>query len=126
MAGLAAGDALGDIARDKNTCMPREDSYRFRYGIITEMYDGAKSTDDTEFAVLTARGLIDSKGALTYESVDAAWLRYILDQGGMRARGGRPLYGAVENLKRGLMPPLSGRDNIFNTDDGAAMRMPAR
>lgn len=41
----------------------------------------------------------------------------------MLARGGRPLYGAVENLKRGLKPPQSGKDNVFNTDDGAAMRI---
>ncbi len=123
MAGVAAGDAIGDIARDRNSTMAPADSYRFRYGIITEMYDGAQSTDDTEFAVLTARTILDSKGVLTHENVAAAWRRYILDNGGMFARGGRPLYGAVENLKRGLEPPQSGIDNVFNTDDGAAMRI---
>lgn len=123
MAGLAAGDAIGDIARDRNTCLSSAESYRFRFGIITEMYDGAKSTDDTEFAVLTARTILDARGELSHEVVGDAWRRYILDRGGMQARGGRPLYGAVENLKRGFNPPLSGRDNIFNTDDGAAMRI---
>jgi ADP-ribosylglycohydrolase len=123
MAALAAGDAIGDIARDRNSCLPQAESYRFRYGIITEMYDGAQSTDDTEFAVLTARSVLDSRGILTHDSVAQAWRRYILDRGGMQARGGRPLYGAVENLKRGIVPPQSGRDNVFNTDDGAAMRI---
>jgi ADP-ribosylglycohydrolase len=41
----------------------------------------------------------------------------------MLARGGRPLYGAVENLRRGLQPPQSGIDNVLNNDDGAAMRI---
>ena len=40
--GLAVGDALGDLGRD--------DAHRQRYGIVTELYKGAKSTDDTEFA----------------------------------------------------------------------------
>lgn len=123
LTGVAAGDAIGDIARDRNSCLPPAESYRFRYGIITEMYEGAQSTDDTEFAVLTARTILDSRGVLSHESVAAAWRRHILDQGGMFARGGRPLYGAVENLKRGIDPPRSGIDNVFNTDDGAAMRI---
>ncbi len=123
LAAVAVGDAIGDIARDRNSTMAPGDSYRFRYGIITEMYEGAQSTDDTEFAVLTARTMIDTGGHLTHANVAAAWRTYILDQGGMLARGGRPLYGAVENIKRGIEPPRSGIDNVFNTDDGAAMRI---
>jgi ADP-ribosylglycohydrolase len=34
-----------------------------------------------------------------------------------------PLYGAVANLRRGILPPLSGRDNVAHNDDGAAMRV---
>lgn len=123
MVGVAAGDAIGDIARDRNSSIALAESYRFRYGIVTEMWEGAQSTDDTEFAVLTAKTVLDSRGALTHASVAAAWRRYIVDRGGMFARGGRPLYGAVENLKRGIEPPRSGTDNVFNTDDGAAMRI---
>lgn len=114
MAALAVGDAMGDIGRS--------DEYRRRYGIVTNMYPGAASTDDTEFAVLTARTILDSNGVVTHESVNRAWRRYIVDAGGMRARGGRPLYGAVQNLGRGLEPPQSGIDNVLNNDDGAAMR----
>lgn len=113
--GLAVGDAFGDIART--------DSYRNQYGIITNLYAGAKSTDDTEFAVLTARILLDCRGNLTHEAALQAWHKYILDEGGMFERGGRPLYGAVANLKRGMTPPLSGRYNVMNNDDGAAMRI---
>ena len=115
MLGLAVGDAIGDLGRS--------DSHRQRYGIITNLYDGAKSTDDTEFAVLTARTLLDCQGQLTLEHLVASWRKYILAQGGMGTRGGKPLYGAVANLERGLLPPISGSDNVQNDDDGAVMRI---
>lgn len=117
MAAIAVGDALGDIGRS--------DEHRKRYGIITDMYEGAASTDDTEFAVLTARTVLDCGGLITHEAVNEAWHRYIIGAGGMMARGGRPLYGAVQNLMRGLKPPQSGIDNVLNNDDGAAMRTSA-
>lgn len=115
LVGLAVGDAIGDIGRNE--------VYRQRYGIVTELYQGAQSTDDTEFAVLTAQTLIDCGGQLTLEHVEASWRKYILGQGGMGTRGGKPLYGAVANLERGMQPPLSGLDNTGNDDDGAAMRI---
>lgn len=113
--GLAVGDALGDLGRSQE--------HRARYGLATDLTEGAKSTDDTEFALLTARTLLDCDGQLTPEAVMQAWQRYILDQGGVFDRGGRPLYGAVANLRRGMKPPLSGLDNVGNDDDGAAMRI---
>lgn len=113
--GLAIGDALGDIGRT--------DEYRQKFGIITNMVDGAKSTDDTEFGLLTAKTLIDNDGELSRENVLEAWKKYILAEGGVHDRGGRPLYGAAANIQRGMEPPLSGRDNVMNDDDGAAMRI---
>lgn len=115
LAGLAIGDALGDLGRN--------DAYRQRYGLALELTANGRSTDDTEFAMLTARTLLDCSGELTPETLFAAWDRYILAQGGMFERGGKPLYGAVANLQRGLRPPLSGIDNVLNNDDGAAMRI---
>lgn len=115
MVGLAVGDAMGDLGR--------MDAYRARYGIITNLYAGAGSTDDTEFAILTARTLLDCGGDLTTDGVVQAWHRYILDEGGVFERGGKPQYGAVANLRMGILPPLSGRDNVGNDDDGAAMRV---
>ncbi len=115
LAGLAIGDALGDLGRS--------DLYRQRYGIINDLYTGAQSTDDTEFAILTARTLLDCAGRLTVETVVASWQKYILDQGGVYERGGKPLYGAIANLQRGILPPYSGIDNVHNQDDGAAMRI---
>ncbi len=112
--GLACGDALGDLGRS--------DFYRQKYGIVTNFYDQARSTDDTEFSVLSARILLDCGGKLTEEAVLEGWKKYILSQGGIFERGGTPLYGAVENLRRGLLPPESGRFNVNHNDDGAAMR----
>ncbi len=114
LVGLAVGDAIGDLGRMQD--------YRQRYGIITNIVEGAGSTDDTEFALLTARALIDCGGELTDDAVAAAWIKHVVEQGGVLARGGKPQYGAVENLRRGMRPPLSGRDNVGNDDDGAAMR----
>jgi len=113
--GLAVGDALGDLGRSQE--------HRARYGLATDLPADAKSTDDTEFALLTARMLLDCNGRLTPDAVLQAWQHYILDQGGVFERGGRPLYGAVANLRRGVKPPLSGLDNVGNDDDGAAMRI---
>src|SRR5687768_12690433 len=66
--GLAIGDAFGDLGRSQD--------YRQRYGIVTEMYEGARSTDDTEFAVLTAQTLLDCGGNLTSEAIITAWKKY--------------------------------------------------
>lgn len=115
MIGLAVGDAVGDLGRDQEC--------RTKYGLVVSLLPGAKSTDDTEFGFLTARTLLDYNGDISSEKVWDSWKRYIVDQGGMKKRGGRPLYGAVQNIERGKRPPLSGIDNSMNDDDGAAMRM---
>lgn len=115
LAGLAVGDALGDLGRNQE--------HRLRYGLATELTEAGKSTDDTEFALLTARTILDNAGELTSAAVVQSWRHYILDMGGVFERGGKPQYGAVANLRRGLLPPLSGSDNVQNNDDGAAMRI---
>lgn len=113
--GLAVGDAMGDLGRSQE--------HRSRYGIVTNLYPGAKSTDDTEFGLLTARALLDCGGDLTPEAILQAWQTHIVDQGGVFDRAGKPLYGAVHNIQKGMKPPLSGMDNVQNNDDGAAMRV---
>jgi len=112
--GLAVGDAVGDLGRSQE--------HRNRYGLIVRLLDDGKSTDDTEFGVLTARALLDCRGDLTPQKAADAWRKYIIACGGAKKRAGRPLYGAIENLGRGMEPPLSGKYNVMNIDDGAAMR----
>ena len=99
--GLAIGDAMGDIGRSQD--------HRARYGIVTNMYPEAKSTDDTEFGVLTALALLDCGGELTPELTAGAWGEYELDRGGGKKRAGRPLYGALANLARGIETVLGIR-----------------
>lgn len=114
MVALGIGDAAGDLGRD--------DATRQRYGIVTTLLPEGKSTDDTEFTVLSARGLLDNKDNYTAAAVAETWRKLVLSEGGAGARGGTPLYGALWNLEQGMEPPLSGRDNTLNDDDGAAMR----
>ena len=114
MAALGVGDAAGDLGRD--------DAVRRKYGILTRLLPEGKSTDDTEFSVLSARGLLDNRENYTAKAVADTWRKLVLADGGAGARGGTPLYGALWNLSQGIDPPLSGMDNTLNIDDGAAMR----
>ncbi len=111
---LGVGDAAGDLGRD--------DATRQKYGILTRLLPEGRSTDDTEFTVLSARGLLDNIDDFTSVKVAATWRELVLSDGGAGARGGTPLYGALWNLSQGMEPPLSGMDNTLNNDDGAAMR----
>lgn len=114
LAGLAIGDSFGDASRTE--------ANHQRFGITMDFTDEASwSTDDTEFALLTAQALIDCGGQLTTEAVVAAWEKYILDQEEFH-RGGSSEIEAVANLRRGLKPPFTGMYNAYHHSDGAAMR----
>ena len=114
MVALGVGDAAGDLGRD--------DAVRQKYGIVTKLLPEGKSTDDTEFTILSARALLDNSDNYTAKAVADTWRKLVLSDGGARERGGTPLYGALWNLSQGMEPPLSGQDNTLNIDDGAAMR----
>ena len=56
--GIAIGDSFGDASRKPDN--------QLSYGITTDFHKGASwSTDDTEFALLTARTILECKGRLT-------------------------------------------------------------
>lgn len=114
MAALGVGDAAGDLGRD--------DAVRQRFGVLTRLLPEGKSTDDTEFTVLSARAILDCPGEFTAAAAAKAWKSLVLQRGGAGDRGGTPLYGALWNLSKGIEPPRSGMDNVMNNDDGAAMR----
>lgn len=112
--GLAIGDAFGDAARDPEN--------QFLYGITMDFPEKPTgSTDDTEFALLTAEILLEANGAPTRDDVTRAWRTHVLAQDELH-RGGASEREAAANLGRGLLPPESGRFGAYAASDGAAMR----
>lgn len=115
LSGLAVGDSFGDAARSPEN--------QFAYGITTDFKEGASwSTDDTEFGLLTAKILIDTKGNPTSADVVDAWLSHVAGQDEF-PRGGASEIEGVRNVKRGILPPFSGMYNAYSHSDGSAMRI---
>jgi ADP-ribosylglycohydrolase len=113
--GHAIGDSFGDAARTEGN--------HFLFGITMDFGEGpAPGTDDTEFALLTAQTLIDCKARLTDDIVLEAWKRHVLPLPELR-RGGASEREAAANIRRGVLPPLSGMHNSYALSDGAAMRI---
>ncbi|NUN10060.1 MAG: ADP-ribosylglycohydrolase family protein [Ignavibacteriaceae bacterium] len=113
--GHAIGDSFGDIARSAD--------YHFQYGITMDFTDkAAPGTDDTEFALLTAQTLLDTKGKITDEAVLENWKKHVLPLTELK-RGGASEREAAANIRRNILPPLSGTYNSYNVSDGAAMRV---
>lgn len=114
LGGLAIGDSLGDAARGPEN--------QRDYGITTDFQRGASwSTDDTEFALMTAETLIRCGGDFTADDVVDMWLKHVATEDELK-RGGVSEVEACNNLKRGIRPPDSGRFNPYYMSDGAAMR----
>jgi len=115
MIGLAIGDALGDMARTPEN--------HLQYGITMDFPDsGGGSTDDTEFSLLTAKLLLDNNGSPTEQDVLRMWKKYVMINDELK-RGGASEREAIENIRRGILPPDSGRYNSYRMSDGAAMRI---
>lgn len=114
LSGLAIGDSFGDAARGA-------DNQR-DYGITTDFNKGASwSTDDTEFALMTAKLLIEHEGNFTSDDVVNMWFKYVATEDELK-RGGVSEVEACNNLRRGLRPPQSGMYNAYYMSDGAARR----
>ncbi|NQV29698.1 MAG: ADP-ribosylglycohydrolase family protein [Candidatus Marinimicrobia bacterium] len=112
--GLAIGDAFGDACRDPEN--------QFLYGMTMDWPEKPTfSTDDTEFALLSAEILINSNGYPTPEHVLAAWKEHVLVQDEFK-RGGASEREAATNIRRGLKAPETGIYNAYALSDGAAMR----
>ena len=113
--GHAIGDSFGDAARSPEN--------QFRFGITTDFPEGpAPGTDDTEFALLTAHTLINTGGELTDAAVLESWRKHVLPLQELK-RGGASEREAAVNIRRGVLPPLSGTYNSHCLSDGAAMRI---
>ncbi len=115
LSGLAVGDSFGDASRKQEN--------QLAYGITTDFGPNAAwSTDDTEFALLTATILIECDGNLTDEAMVEGWMKYVVVQEQF-PRGGSSEIEAARNLRRGLRPPQTGIYNAYAHSDGAAMRI---
>lgn len=114
LSGLAIGDSFGDAARGPEN--------QRDYGITTDFNKGASwSTDDTEFALMTAETMIKCGGDFTSQDVVDMWLKHVATEDELK-RGGVSEVEACNNLRRGIRPPESGRYNPYYLSDGAAMR----
>ncbi len=79
----------------------------------------AGPTDDAEWAAFTANILLNRNG--TYEdALLSAW--FTLARSGEAIKGGVSTQAALSNLRKGIMPPRSGRENPHYFDDGAVAR----
>jgi ADP-ribosylglycohydrolase len=76
-------------------------------------------SDDTELALLTARILLECQSSLTRKSFADGWRRWMLTED---IRTGFAERAAIDNLRRGLEPPTTGRDNPQHYEDGACAR----
>jgi ADP-ribosylglycohydrolase len=114
LCGLAIGDSFGDAARSPEN--------QRDYGFTTDFNKGASwSTDDTEFALMTAEIMIQCGGDVTSQDVVDMWLKNVATEDELK-RGGVSEVEACNNLRRGIRPPDSGRFNAYYMSDGAAMR----
>jgi ADP-ribosylglycohydrolase len=116
--GLAVGDALGSATEEMNPT-----SIKRKFGYVQDFVNKeVAGTDDTEYAMLTAMILVENHGVLDHRRVAEGWLKRL---GAERefVRGGASEWEALENLKKGIMPPTSGSIGSATWSDGAAMRI---
>ncbi len=118
MAGLAAGDALGRPAEGMTPAQ-----ITARWGRI-EGYvaEDPLGSDDTEYALLTAKALLRFRSDFDAHLVAQLWRDEVCTQAGGFNGGGFSEMAAVRNIARGLPPPRSGQ-HAHSWSDGLAMRV---
>jgi ADP-ribosylglycohydrolase len=88
-------------------------------GYVAETPTGS---DDTEYALLTAKALLRYRAAFSADTVADLWRDEVCGQEGGFAGGGFSEMAAIRNLERGLRPPRSGQ-HAHSWSDGLAMRV---
>lgn len=118
LVGLAVGDALGQPTEGLTP-----ETVRTRHGRIDDLFDPAAAvSDDTEYALFSAQVIIDHRGAPSAADFAGAWRERIVPQTGPFKGAGFSEMAAIDNLRRGLEPPASGR-HYHAWSDGLAMRV---
>jgi ADP-ribosylglycohydrolase len=115
--GLAVGDALGAPTEGKT---PAE--IAGRWGRVTDfLADDQGGSDDTEYALFSARLLLLHGRGLTSAAVAEAWRSDIVNASNAHKGAGFSEMMTIRNLRDGLEPPASGR-HLHSWSDGLAMR----
>lgn len=115
--GLAIGDALGSPTEGKSPV-----SIKQRWGRVTDFLSHQPAgTDDTEYALFSARLLLRHGFALHSRHVAQAWREEIISEKNEYTGAGFSEILTIRNLQRGLQPPQSGR-HLHSWSDGLAMR----
>ncbi len=117
LVGLAIGDALGAPVEGWSAKQIQE-KHKWVDDFLTANPVG---TDDTEYAILTAKNLMKYGDRMTPEDVVHEWKELIRTN--QFFGGGFSEAAAIRNLKKGLMSPLSGMNNPEMWSDGTAMRV---
>lgn len=91
----------------------------FTLGRPDELFISA--TDDTEFAAVTAKILLEAEGDYSPAALFAGWEKHIV-LAGDDIWSGIAERSSILNARRGLRPPQTGGDNPAHYDDGAVSR----
>jgi ADP-ribosylglycohydrolase len=81
---------------------------------------GSFPVDDAEWAAWTMRRLLRAPSQSIAGVVVSDWK--VLAEGGEQVRGAVSTQAALANIRRGILPPASGRENPHYFDDGAFCR----
>lgn len=118
MAGLAIGDAIGRPVEGLSA-----GEIQRRYGRVTGYLEATPAgSDDTEYALLTAKTIHRVGAGATRFDFAQTWIDDVLPQADDFKGGGFSEMAAIDNLRRGIQPPLSG-DHVHSWSDGLAMRV---
>lgn len=116
LVGLAVGDALGQPTEGWTP-----EAVRAKWGYLEGLTGDAAVSDDTEYTLFSAKVLLEHGHSVTSRHFAEAWLEHIVPSPGPFKGAGFSEMAAIENLRRGLRPPLSGQ-HYHSWSDGFAMR----
>lgn len=118
MAGLALGDAMGRPVEGLSAA-----EIQAQWGLITDFVDDEpEGSDDTEYALLTASTVLRVGTGATAQDFAQTWITDVIPQADEFRGGGFSEMAAIDNLRKGIVPPQSG-DHIHAWSDGLAMRV---
>lgn len=115
--GLAVGDALGSPTEGKT---PEE--IFSKWGRVNDfLSENQFGSDDTEYALFSAKLLLKHKKELTSSLVAEAWRNEIINSNNAYKGAGFSEIITIHNLQKGIEPPYSGM-HLHSWSDGLAMR----